>query len=100
MPRPTTQAFGLGAFIRCTTRLIRSPTVSGAPAALVKFVTDDYASGIGETASSEVALGAWLFALDPAVHGERHKAWAAAASEGPTARVPTRAALLRAALQP
>ncbi|MCY3000312.1 MAG: HEAT repeat domain-containing protein [Planctomycetota bacterium] len=79
-------------------RLRCSP--ADAPAALVRFVTDDYASGIGETASSEVALGAWLFALDPAVHGERHKAWTAAASEGPTARVPTRSALLRAALQP
>lgn len=79
-------------------RLRCSP--ADAPAALVKFVTDDYASGIGETASSELALAAWLFALDPAVHGERQTAWTQAASEGPTARVPTRAALLRAALQP
>ena len=79
-------------------RLRCSP--ADAPAALVKFVTDDYASGIGETASSELALAAWLFAQDEALHGERQRAWAAAASEGPTKRVTTRAVLLRSALQP
>ncbi|MBM3989539.1 MAG: hypothetical protein FJ298_00880 [Planctomycetes bacterium] len=65
-----------------------------APAALVTWLIADYATGTGETASSEPALRAWYAARPDADLA----AWDAPPDGTPSARIARRAELLRAAL--
>ena len=74
-------------------RLRCSP--SDAPVALVEWLLADFATGTGETASSEPALRAWYATRD----GADLPAFDAAPGATPGERIAARATLLRAALE-
>lgn len=74
-------------------RLRCSP--SDAPVALVKWLLADYATGMGETASSEPALRAWYATRE----GAALSSWDTAPGATPGERIAVRAGLLRAALE-